>query len=1085
MKPKRPTGPRYAGRTLAAISVATFILGPLQWTSRADEQPPAGTITRIASVPNHFSVIDDVAPGAGVLPSSQTFLLADPDRRLLITAGSYDYGRAYPNAGDCKTPTAPPPVTVVWPAEWVAYDLDSYQIVDIACGLPSPDAQSSLYTPLDTLTPVVDRTSSTMFLPCLCGTAPGYDGQTIAAVSERPLRFAADFCLIWVPGDTCAKVPTATTGDLSAQPLPYLHSLSWYKPTDDLIAVTDSFKPTYATAQSAFESPTTPLGLAVTDYHVTHASTGQLGLTLEWTVHLGPQYCVRALADMQSVGGAAYRSEDPTDQALFVPCVNRQDAQQPDGTSVVKILLGRDGAPAGDPLTDPSVAVQALPAPFAGQDFLFDPVVERGYLLPFQAAANGTTIAVYDGGGRGQPGSFIGRQLVAHAGGSAYALDPATGRLYVDAPISDGVVTMDGRRSTLSTEPFAALRTGMGTGTYAAAVAPPDNAYPFTRVFLPNITNFLAYHSAGQVYEKPEMRSITVAADRVEISQDPPVNALDKNTASGPIPQGAEVSATYGGNASGYGVHLVAVGGYWGTADNAATNGGGPAPPYGRTTFDYEAGAVQGSSLRDGSAQASSSSLFDLNGNGARAYRNCTDVYSPQSCQAPPDCPVSGSTDPCGALFAAAQNAAPTPSSTTQQQWPYPIAECSDPGPPDQQGRHTVNGVQYSPQHSATASPAPPTPTAAPSSSDAMAVADCTPGQSSGYAQLACRGVAQPSMPSPSASASPAPPSTECTTANGPQTLGSPEAGEAIDVVNASASTHVQPPSDGQVTSYASASAQGVHITLPNGATLDINQVVQTAKAWTRGSAQTAHTIRQVTLQGITIQSPNQAATTLCEHPCSGSQALLDQLNALDPSNLFVLLPQPDETYGVEPDGVSPSGSPGGYIAQVIASLAEQRGDAAFNQMHGFQNTEQTVLPALRIIINEPGDVTVSRTIVDLAGVEADVQLGIQVLDDGSGDFGGGGGTVVDNTEAMIAAGVPPVANYQPGTPGFPGQPAAAPYAGGPLGLIERTLDGLGWLLRSPFGGLQMAGFLVLLGLPLTLARRRWSWRPAPLKREG
>jgi hypothetical protein len=42
-------------------------------------------------------------------------------------------------------------------------------------------------------------------------------------------------------------------------------------------------------------------------------------------------------------------------------------------------------------------------------------------------------------------------------------------------------------------------------------------------------------------------------------------------------------------------------------------------------------------------------------------------------------------------------------------------------------------------------------------------------------------------------------------------------------------------------------------------------------------------------------------------------------------------------------------------------------------------------------------------------------------------------------------------------------------------GIAVRAFRGLEWLLRSPGRALQMAMFLLLLGLPTLAVRRRWT----------
>jgi hypothetical protein len=160
----------------------------------------------------------------------------------------------------------------------------------------------------------------------------------------------------------------------------------------------------------------------------------------------------------------------------------------------------------------------------------------------------------------------------------------------------------------------------------------------------------------------------------------------------------------------------------------------------------------------------------------------------------------------------------------------------------------------------------------------------------------------------------------------------------------------------------------------------------------------------------------------------------------------------------------------------VQASPTQQQGDKQFNAITGFRGAESKFLPALRIVLYDPGSSQISREILDFAGVEADAQMGLQV----ASAFAGDTGPAIDMTQAMADAGVAPLSSYVPGTAGslaLAGQPAGTHFSPGLQGLVERALAGLNWLVRSPMAGLQMATFLGLLGVPFLLMRRRWTWR--------
>jgi hypothetical protein len=999
----------------------------------------------VADLPNYFAKYDRFFGGGQVGPSAHAKILSDPAHHLLLQIGERDYAEATNQPADCTAPTrnysgVNPSTT----SEWVTIDSDSYKPIGVACGMPATDAPNTIIlSSLQMETAVIDPASQVVFVPCLCGANTAV--RTIMAVSETSPEILADFCVATFPGDTCTRPVSADSAAL-AQPYTYVQSLSWYAPTDDLIVLTDNHSSDGTSVGMAGGAP----GVAVTDYHVDRPTSRGIRLIHEWTIHLGPNICQQGLLDPLGIGHSAYRSEVPEDPAVYVPCEAQVGPNVGElGTVVVKVPLGADGRPAGDPLTDPAMKIETVTAPFSGQDFIFDPKSARGYLFPAAPDLTGLTPAVFDGGSRTRPASFITRMRVAQSKYNTVALDDRTGRMYVEDTDLDGLTLVDGRRTPMAPGyPFPSIKAGIKILVYNAAVIPPDERVGYTRLILPAATD----DATGPFH----MEFFTVLADRVPLSHDAPPNAEDSKTTNGPIPPGATMAGTYRAHAAGYGIHSDSVGGYLGAADNSIPGAHLVNPPYSRTQFDVAAGAVETSSLADGSASATSSSLFDVNGNGARAYRSCTDVLAPGDCQS---------------------LALPGTGMSTAQDWPYPIAQCSQPGPPDTRGRQAVSGSRYtqSPYASGGADSAPGH-ADTPGTHGAVAVADCsnaddgTPRVTS-YGQYGC---------TQSSGAAAGAADTSALECQGPGTtapLGANQFAPGLLVTTARTETRLLPPaavgapSESQVTAF----AQGIHLDLPGGVSLALDQVTQVVTARTAGRPGTAHTARAVTIQGLRIQRPGEPAQVYCEAPatCTGDGPLLDLINSVDPAHVYASVPVPNEPFGTEKDGVSPLGSPGGYVARVEASPAQQQGDVQFNQMQGFGGSEKSFVPALRLVLSDPGSATVSRQIVDFAGVEADVEQGIQVEDFGSSN-------TVDSSQAMIDAGVSPTVGYDPGTLGLPGQPGGGSgYHAGLLGVLERALSGLGWLLRSPLAALQMAGFLTLLGLPLALVRRRWTWQPS------
>jgi hypothetical protein len=1033
--------PRRKAVATAAI-VGLVAIATARMPAQADALPPPGTVSVIGQLPDFATAADTIIDtgGGGDAVSPNTFLVADPVHRVLVEMNDYVLGQG--NA--CKGSS-----TTYLGSVWTSYDIDTYQPIAVGCDLPSVNGQFGFSNGnTTTLTAVVvDPTSGLILAPCL-----SCDGNAddIYAVSTTTLHIVAKICVALESNVSYPSGCVQPDGITDASKAPYTHlrGLSWYAPDNDLVVLTDNFG-------APGSPPQGQPGVAVSDYHLVDDGSGHIHVLLRWTAYVSGPSCVRSLLDTQDWTGVAYRSEAPGDPALFVPCTSSLGVSagiQPNQATVIeKIRLNQDGTLPANAATTATVTV----APFNGQSVIFDPAGERGYLIPVNPN-NGFTMAVYDG----RSASFLGRLQVASGPGQAmFGVDPATGRMYAGES-GTGIRLVEGRRTPpaiISPVPPAGISAvGRGYGTNVA-VAPPDAAHPYQRIFLPLLTDQGPGRTDNGQLRK-YMKYFTVLGDRIGATQDPPPTQVDEGTHPGA--PGVPVSVvSYGANAAGYGVHADLVGGYWGAfmnnvPESDAAYQNGLAPPFGLKTLDVAAGAVGRAALVDGSAQVNASSLYDLGGSGTQGYRSCSDVLSPQSCAPPPP----------GLL-----PDLPSAPQSTAQQWPYPVAECSKPGEGADSQR--VSGTTTTPPHSTDPSATPAPPSGVPASgltSGASAFADCSAGQASGTGRYQCA--------SGSVSASQDPAASSC----------DPKPGQ-LGIASVETDTKVQPPKDGITTSTVTASVHGIHLDLGTGVAVDIQGVVQTVTASAGGRPGTATTQRSVLISGVTVTQAGQPPHLLCvANPCQGDGQLLDTLNSVDPSHFYVLLPTPDEPFGVAGDHMSPRGSPGGYQATVQSSRAEQQGDKQWNGMTGFSGSEKDLLPALRIVLYDPGEAQVHRLILDFAGVEADAHLGLQSASDSGGTFDT---TTVEATQAMVEAGIPPTSMFIPGTLGTPrivgqSKPPASHSGGGPLGILERTLDGISWLVRSPFGGVQMAAFLTLLGVPLLLSRRRWVGR-IPSQREG
>jgi hypothetical protein len=256
--------------------------------------------------------------------------------------------------------------------------------------------------------------------------------------------------------------------------------------------------------------------------------------------------------------------------------------------------------------------------------------------------------------------------------------------------------------------------------------------------------------------------------------------------------------------------------------------------------------------------------------------------------------------------------------------------------------------------------------------------------------------------------------------------------------------------------------AQGIRIDLTQGLSLSIGSVTASAKTSANGLAKGAHASYERTVNQVVLSQSGKPDTTICTAACSDSD--LSQLNKLLSTVVLLRLPDPDHRYF---DPNSGSGSPGGYQAAVEASPEESTGDQQFNAM----STEESALqPAMRIVLFSPqdGQAAPNRVIVDLAGVQNETHLGYSYTDRGT----------VDNplTDASVAATDAGVAAYTTFDPGGPGGQRSSTVSGGLGGLVEKFLEGLQALRRSPREAMQMFSFLLLLFTPTLLMGRRRSW---------
>lgn len=377
-----------------------------------------------------------------------------------------------------------------------------------------------------------------------------------------------------------------------------------------------------------------------------------------------------------------------------------------------------------------------------------------------------------------------------------------------------------------------------------------------------------------------------------------------------------------------------------------------------------------------------------------------------------------------GAAAAVADGSGATTSDYHQQfgekPYPFPLAECSHPGP-------SAKAVGQADGYATGGDPKDPDTTG--TSAQAHALVRCTPTSSataSGEAHYA-----------------------------GTQTAGSPSFGYGASRTVASV---LAPKGSRGAEARVTSSVAGFVVDFGAGNRLSIGEVQHQASAGAAGRPGTATASHVVRIRNVSLTVAG-VETALCIGLCPADpQGLIAQINAAYPALLHVMEPRPFDTLL--------RGTPRGYIAGVQAELAQVYGDQQYNQMSA---AESTLLPALRIIVYNDGGAN-NREIIDLAGVQVDAQLGIDVIK--AGVYG----PPPPLAEQERASGGPPLvlSPAQPSADGFSDAPAVV---ANPLArLLRKAFAGLGWLARNPAEAARVLGFLVLLAAPLLLMDRRRRW---------
>jgi hypothetical protein len=666
--------------------------------------------------------------------------------------------------------------------------------------------------------------------------------------------------------------------------------------------------------------------------------------------------------------------------------------------------------------TGPTHRATVAEAPGRVSDLFFDPQFDRGF-MPFNQTASyahGSTVFVYDA----RTGQFGGSTALGSAEDQAsfsLNLDAQTGRFYAVGWRS-GMTVVDGRRTPLS--PGIVFRDYHAhVSAIPSPVLPPDTVYPYRRVLVQN--------PGSDDLSKETYPNFTVYADTLPVTSDPPSSVIDRgHTLQGPPPAGSTVSTVFGGTARGYGAHVDVVGG----AAGVAADLGSPnfSIPLGNGSKEFLGGVIEQLTLHDTSAQGAASALA-IDTSTSYGVAQCTDAQTFGSCAPPPQCP-SGLQPLCSYPS--------LPANTyTSQTWSFPDAACTLPGTKTED----TSGIRYTAPYNEQPTPSDVPQNDAANAAQAHVQCKDSKGRASAEAHVSAIHIGT--------------------------------SGQSVSIGEATSQSQVTPPANGAGVVATTTSHAQVHVDLGLGKTLDID-ATQVGTAIANGRPGTASATDTVSFANA-YATDNGQVRNLCEGAskdhCRDPQTVVDAINRLFGAEMQVILPQPDSRY-------FPNGSPGGYTAAVQANLTEQYADQQFN---GMTAEVATYLPALRLIMYgyADGNPAISRTIIDLAGVEDDAALGLQafpppeICTDCSGGGNGGGTAGTPATTTNVGGG-----DGSGGTQGNATKPGNPKGPGGIVGLADAVYNGLNWLIRSPLQAAKMLLFLAVMGLPIVLTRRRWTW---------
>jgi hypothetical protein len=250
------------------------------------------------------------------------------------------------------------------------------------------------------------------------------------------------------------------------------------------------------------------------------------------------------------------------------------------------------------------------------------------------------------------------------------------------------------------------------------------------------------------------------------------------------------------------------------------------------------------------------------------------------------------------------------------------------------------------------------------------------------------------------------------------------------------------------------------HDVVALGGALHIAQVTTRAEAHAHGRPGTAGTAFNRDVEGVTLNG-----TSLCSSPCD-LDVVAAEIDAAYSGRVTVSFPTPDPGFA--------RGSPGGY--QALVRLGDgQHLDDVFNSS---QPADRVEVPGMVITIPIDGS-RPSRTVISLAGVEAEARYGIYplvqfVADQAGGAVPSGPPDLPGASLSLLPGGAP--AALLAGSPG--GAPAAAAaVVPQPVAAIPSILGwhGWQWALAHPGEFLRLLAVWLVFLIPVYLSARRWS----------